>query len=114
MVAVGLQALDDAAPARAVGPCAMDENDIRPGIHLGIPSRSFPDDQADPTMPSSPVGRYPQHYCTSDRPTTSKATSSAACLLAGRRTTGRSGIKFFYPNGQWWHSPKKSPLASAM
>src|SRR5690349_722855 len=46
--------------------------------------------------------------------TTSKATSSAACLLARRRTTGRSGIKFFYPNGQWWHSPEKSPLASAM
>src|SRR5579859_8149571 len=31
----------------------------------GNPS-SFPDDRADPTMPSSPAGRYPQHYCTSD------------------------------------------------
>ncbi len=26
VVAVGLQALDDAAPARAVGPCAVDED----------------------------------------------------------------------------------------
>ena len=34
MVAVGLQALDDAAPARALGPCAVDENDIRSGVHL--------------------------------------------------------------------------------
>src|ERR1700757_199952 len=100
VVAVGLQALDDAAPARAFGPCAVDENDIRSGIHLGIPSRSFPDDPADPTMTSSPVGRYPQRYCTSDKPTTSKAMSWAVCLLAGRRATGRSGIKFFYPNGQ--------------
>jgi len=28
--AIRLQALDDAAPDRTVGPCAMDENDVRP------------------------------------------------------------------------------------
>ena len=33
--AVGLQALDDAAPARPVGPCAMDENDVRSTVHFG-------------------------------------------------------------------------------
>src|SRR6202023_3047776 len=36
-VAVGLQALDDAAPAGAVGPRAVDENDVRSGVHLGVP-----------------------------------------------------------------------------
>ena len=37
VVAVGLQALDDAAPARAIGPCAVDKHDIRSGVHLGDP-----------------------------------------------------------------------------
>src|SRR5690348_14871847 len=37
VIAAGLEALDDAAPARAVGPCAVDENDVRPGVHLGVP-----------------------------------------------------------------------------
>jgi hypothetical protein len=39
LVAVGLQALDDRAPARAVGPGAVDEDDIRSITHSG----SFPD-----------------------------------------------------------------------
>src|SRR5580658_1308777 len=37
VVAVGLQALDDAAPAGAVSPCAMDKHDVRLSIHLGAP-----------------------------------------------------------------------------
>src|ERR1700722_17690305 len=35
VVAVGLQALDDAAPAGALGPGAVDEDDVRSGVHLG-------------------------------------------------------------------------------
>jgi hypothetical protein len=37
VVAVGLQALDDRAPAGAVGPCAVDEDDVRSGVHFGGP-----------------------------------------------------------------------------
>jgi hypothetical protein len=37
VVTVGLQALDDVAPARALGPCTVDENDVRSGVHLGDP-----------------------------------------------------------------------------
>src|SRR6204780_1133876 len=37
VVAVGLQALDDATPAGALGPCAVDENDVRSGVHLMSP-----------------------------------------------------------------------------
>ena len=33
VVAVGLQALDDRAPAGAVGPCAVNEDDIRMNTH---------------------------------------------------------------------------------
>src|SRR6266567_268900 len=36
-VAGFLQALDDAAPARPVGPCAMDQNDVRTTSHFGKP-----------------------------------------------------------------------------
>src|SRR5712691_4621035 len=32
--ALCLEALDDAAPAGPVGPGAMDENDVRPAVHL--------------------------------------------------------------------------------
>ena len=32
--AVCLEALDDAAPAGAVGPGAMDKNDVRPAVHF--------------------------------------------------------------------------------
>ena len=57
-------------------------------------------------MPSSPVGGYPQRYCTSDKgTTTSKATPGGVRPLARTKTTGRSEIKFFYPNGRWWHIP---------
>src|SRR5690348_10923944 len=37
VVAVGLQALDDAAPGRAAGPSAVDKHDVRSSIHLGGP-----------------------------------------------------------------------------
>jgi hypothetical protein len=34
VVAVGLQVLDDAAPAGAISPCAVDKHDVRSSIHL--------------------------------------------------------------------------------
>ena len=37
VVAVGLKALDDGAPARAVGPCAVHQNDIRLNSHVSGP-----------------------------------------------------------------------------
>src|ERR1700684_3697107 len=35
--AVALQALDGAPPAGALGPCAVDEDDVRSGVHLVSP-----------------------------------------------------------------------------
>ena len=37
VVAVGLQALDDGAPARAVRPCTMDKDDIRSVVMSVVP-----------------------------------------------------------------------------
>jgi hypothetical protein len=34
--AVGLEALDDAAPEGPVGPSAIDENDVGPGVHVSL------------------------------------------------------------------------------
>ena len=91
VIAAGLQALDDAAPARALGPCAVDKNDIRPVFISGIPSWSLPADRADPTMHGRPG-----------------AAVSAALLHFGngKNHWPFGKIKFFYPNDRWWHIPR--------
>ncbi len=61
VVAVGLQALDDAAPAGAVGPCAVDENDVRSSIHLGGP---FVVVSSCAILRREAAAGYPQRYCT--------------------------------------------------
>src|SRR5580704_11287343 len=73
----------------------------------GIPSWSFPDDRADPTMPSSPVGRYPQRYCTSDK-ALRRARPPPRALVHEReeKPLAVPKIKFFYLNGPWWHIPE--------
>src|SRR5580658_5455752 len=69
----------------------------------GVPSRSFPDNQADPTMPSSPAGRYPQHYCTSyDQQGHARGRSS----ISEKKNHRRSENQFLLSERRWWHIPE--------
>jgi hypothetical protein len=83
MVTVGLQAFDDVAPARALGPCAVDENDIRSGVHLADPFEVVACGRSDYAFePGGAVSAALLHF--------GKADARDVRPLGTRKATGRS------------------------